>query len=1175
MKSKTLTILIISMIVFGIVPMNVNNVKAQSTEYQGIASRCGSIMSYGTPYPDVLDGDDLLISYPYTVTSIGQRKAGNPDYHEIWRGYLSFNTSEVPTNERIVMAELHGYVSYLEINENNFSVQVWSVEYGELDKDDWNVTGILEGNLYNTSQVSVQDWVDMRVSTDCINTSGITAFKLNSSMEGTPNTVNFLYDLTKIFVQSANPNNAYMVITTVTETEAIMTYNFTAGLNRTDEMNVTYTAQPNGHLPFYEGWEGNTFTDHNWLISSGFPYTSDIQVYEGSYSGGSMVATSGEGLHSFEIQLSTLQHTDINLTYARYTEDIAGDTTFRMDWYDGTTWAILEDIAGDNAWAKKEFDLTSHAERNEEFRIRFSIYFSSPSHNSNQAWVDMIYVNSTYVSEECECNCTIYPVEIIRMENNTYNQLRYEIFIDTMFEYINFQINNSFIYQNHTPYYNITVISAIEGTYNITPPFPFEDIYLHIWFLKPLYSEEYYTETFNIYPVEIIDWGTQNLYRYEFWNKNQSYIWLDMPNASFDYKSISPYANVTQVNSTRYNITDTHLNEGLYWIWFTLNKTPICSTFVSMYREVTNEGILWGTWQVFYNVGTWTDPANMTRLTDQHIDLDLGTTYCFSVYDYFPTPNIITNHTVIATPGQNTTLFVDIPVPYSPLNFKSFRDDLSVFRIFYQAGGTPFTDHIPAYEWYQMDIRGGQYMIAVDYIDTTVNGTITILATYYLNITADSNYAYTINIGTSQLTAIQTDVNGLELDIYTITVAVIGDVVLNRSVMPITITDKTRSISSFNADLPILIHPYSVIDAEVYSNRSGVTSATFFDPTPDEPGTITVIVDEIDVLCPFDTQIYINRSDTSNIFNITSPGTFDLTPYTNSINVTFWSNKTSSLRRVTRFQHSSVFYWSYTAPIGQYVTALSLNNTGIFNWRNVHWFIGMPEGVFIDLTTPGRLPSIYDLNDRQYWVYGLDYQVDTAAYYVDWAYFNSSTFRELSFKFYEANSTFYPGTATLEINEYWRQKFNLQDYWYGVGTWMNLEVATYKDDLFIVMENMDGRIDESDYFVLDGSTGNRLFNVFLQSSTETSATIRVTYIDVGDIPPGESITCEVYFNYESFAVDGFPWVEFLLVALIILSVLVALVIIAKRKDKPILIVGSIIISSLLVIIAMLGFTLGG
>lgn len=1166
MKNTIFVMLIVVSMVLGFIPIISENVEAANHIIEDMDALCGSIFSFGTPYSDALSGSDLLLNFSNQLASIGQRRAGIT--HEIARGYLSFNTSNIPENERIVSAKLYGRIISKNINEHNFDVQTWRVDYGTLDNDDWNVTGGYQGNWFNTSNVEVYDWVSMDLLSNSINKSGITGLKLNSSMEGTAMTPNFLYDLI-IISAAGSAYDPYLQITTVTESEAVITYNFSQTSRIPTSAMVEYWDE---HITsrLETGFEDGIFGPA-WTIFGTPTVTASYAPFEGIYHAGASISDSGTGNHTFEAAIDGTGLYNLTLDYYRKVQDVGGGTvSFIVDWYNGTTWNELENLTTSELYDLSTWELDSSADNNPNLIFRFNITLTAGAIN-NGAWID----NAELITKSGfhqHSNSTIYPSEYTP-HNATHEQIRYDVFITeihpTLDSWILLNVNPNFTLQSHHPN-TVNVTDEGGGVINITNQ-QHQDIYHNFWFTKQKDTGIGSNYSANIYPVEIIDWQTQDLYRYEIWHSNWSFAFLQMPNASFIYQSINPMATITQLNSTTYNISGAQENTWLH-IWFTVKKSSIYPAFVSMKREVTGEGIAWGTWAVYVNEGSWTDETNMTRLPYQEIELSLGMTYCFSVYDYFPTPNFITNHTIIAT-GVNGTLFIDIPVPYSPLNFKSFRDDLTIFRIWFNASGTPFTDHIPGEEWYQMDIRGGQYMIAIDYVDTTVNGTATIIRTYYLNITANSNLAYTINIGTSQLSVIVTDVNGLEIEVDNILIWVIGDVFVNRTVWPITITDRTRSVARFTADLPILIHPYSVIDAKIYSNVSGVTSATFFKPTPDT-GTITIISDELIIMSDFDARIYINRTgDSSNIISASFPGIFDLTSYVNSTNITFWSNKTSSIRRETHFQQASVFFWKFTPQIGKYETSLSLNNTGSFNWREVEWYIGIPEGVFVDLYTPGRLPAIYDNDNKEWWELGLEYQIETEGFYTDFAFINSSVIRSITLLFFEANSTFYPGSAKIEISEYERQGVTEDSFLLGTGTFLNLEVGTHRDDLWIVLKNLDGKIIDSTFYVLDAKTGNKKYNVFITHSSDTSTTLRMDYNDVGDIPNGESFSVEVYFQYESIVLAGFPWVAFIIVAFFILVIAGIIIAIAKKNDKPILILGTIIMTSIIIIIAMIMFAL--
>ena len=503
----------------------------------------------------------------------------------------------------------------------------------------------------------------------------------------------------------------------------------------------------------------------------------------------------------------------------------------------------------------------------------------------------------------------------------------------------------------------------------------------------------------TIYPVQITSWNnTYEQIRYSVYidiihPTLTSYVRL-IVEANYTFQSIHPNTiNVTDLGSGTYNITDQEHDGVFHDVWFLREKAIVQSEInIKLWHSTLGEGFFWEKWLVMINPGTLYDNSTASIVPNPVHYVEYGSgNWTITILDYFG--NHIVNRSFVAN-SFSINMLIDVPV--HTFKAKNLRRDTTLVSIYFNATGNPFTQQLTIDEVWPIAIREGTYMFVFAFLAVQNNLTYDTGLIFYYNLTVDGDY--TAYIGSDKIQIIYTDVNGMEIVVGNILTYVIGDAFVNRTVWPITITDDTRSSNRFTADLPILIHPYSVVDAEVYAYENGVTSATFYRPLP-TTGTVTVIADELTIMSDFDTQIYVNRTDGSEIINVTSPGIFDLTSYTNSTNFTFWSNNTASLKRTTHFQQAEVFYWVFTPQIGKFEAGLSLNNTGNFDWRNVKWYIGIPEGVFLDATTPGRLPAIYDMDNQEYWELGLEYKVDTEGFYTDFAFINSSVTRDIYLTF--------------------------------------------------------------------------------------------------------------------------------------------------------------------------------
>ena len=116
-------------------------------------------------------------------------------------------------------------------------------------------------------------------------------------------------------------------------------------------------------------------------------------------------------------------------------------------------------------------------------------------------------------------------------------------------------------------------------------------------------------------------------------------------------------------------------------------------------------------------------------------------------------------------------------------------------------------------------------------------------------------------------------------------------------------------------------------------------------------------------------------------------------------------------------------------------------------------------------------------------------------------------------------------------------------------------------------------MDESSLIVLD-KDDNRKYDVTLIGTTDTSATLRIPRSDVGDVPNGESRTYTVKFNTEGLTARAFPWTYFIFFSMIVMLFAIIFVLVAKKQDRSLLVLTTIIIGSIITVIAIIPFSLG-
>jgi len=130
-----------------------------------------------------------------------------------------------------------------------------------------------------------------------------------------------------------------------------------------------------------DGFESGT-------LSTGWSTTGNIQVHGNAANTGSygvrMRRTS-----SLEHAIDASGRTNIVLSYARGTSGYDGGEFLTVDWFDGSSWTVLE---GTNAtgYATRSFSLGAVADGNPNLRIRFS---SNANRNNELGLLDDVVVN--------------------------------------------------------------------------------------------------------------------------------------------------------------------------------------------------------------------------------------------------------------------------------------------------------------------------------------------------------------------------------------------------------------------------------------------------------------------------------------------------------------------------------------------------------------------------------------------------------------------------------------------------------------------------------------------------------------------------------------------------------------------------------------------------------------
>lgn len=87
--------------------------------------------------------------------------------------------------------------------------------------------------------------------------------------------------------------------------------------------------------------------------------------------------------------LSTVGVSSVVIQYVRTTTGFKSGNHFYAEWYNGTTWTVLEDVTANSTWTPKSFTLPAGAANNPNFQLRFR----TSAGNSNKANIDEVRIN--------------------------------------------------------------------------------------------------------------------------------------------------------------------------------------------------------------------------------------------------------------------------------------------------------------------------------------------------------------------------------------------------------------------------------------------------------------------------------------------------------------------------------------------------------------------------------------------------------------------------------------------------------------------------------------------------------------------------------------------------------------------------------------------------------------
>jgi len=182
-----------------------------------------SVVRAGDTVTKEAEGDNMRIGQSHVY---GSPFPPMPEHHFyfIWRGFLFFNTSEIPWNAKIISATLRlhesGWLGAPPTNNFNLVLQHFiHYPYGEGDWGEENYTG--NGGSLNTSFWLLDDWNEIELNEDGLDMvlkGGITKFCIRSDKDInsiSPST-NPAFDYISIFTQEAEEGYRPELIVTYT-----------------------------------------------------------------------------------------------------------------------------------------------------------------------------------------------------------------------------------------------------------------------------------------------------------------------------------------------------------------------------------------------------------------------------------------------------------------------------------------------------------------------------------------------------------------------------------------------------------------------------------------------------------------------------------------------------------------------------------------------------------------------------------------------------------------------------------------------------------------------------------------------------------------------------------------------------------------------------------------------
>ncbi len=151
---------------------------------------------------------------------------------------------------------------------------------------------------------------------------------------------------------------------------------------------------------FFEGFESNSFSTNNWTLNSSNGASNwsivTTDAYAGTYHAQAQPLYTTEPASVMQVNIDTSNYTNITLSYYRRLVGIDVADEFKVKWWNGTNWTIVEETLGnsanDGSYVFKNFSLNGNASNKSSFMIKFECTAGA---TSEYCRVDNIQVNGS------------------------------------------------------------------------------------------------------------------------------------------------------------------------------------------------------------------------------------------------------------------------------------------------------------------------------------------------------------------------------------------------------------------------------------------------------------------------------------------------------------------------------------------------------------------------------------------------------------------------------------------------------------------------------------------------------------------------------------------------------------------------------------------------------------